>query len=160
MRRIATVAITTGALAAGLLVSAGAANADQGFKQSNKLPAATAGVQAQGAKYFVTKNGWSTIKVDGYYTRSGRGVKVKFSLADGKRNGWSPAVQFATKITKPARLSNVYYFTYNHSPADMKFKRSYGVYSLTSAPHLYVREAGVATTNAKKVAFGPWKKLY
>ncbi|RFU40453.1 hypothetical protein DZF91_17055 [Actinomadura logoneensis] len=160
MRRIATVAITTGALAAGLLASAGAASADQGFAQSHKLPTATSGVQAAGAKYFVTKNGWAAIKADGYYARSGKGVKVKFWLADGKRNGWSPAVQFATKITAPARVSHIYYMTYKGLPADMEFKRLYGTYSLSNAPHLYVREAGVYVKNTHKVAFGPWKKLY
>ncbi|WP_026415860.1 hypothetical protein [Actinomadura oligospora] len=159
MRRIATVAITTGALAAGLLVSAGSASADQGFTQSAKLPTAS-GVQAAASYSWTSKNGWTTIKAYGKYTRSKSGVKVSFSLADGKKNGWSPAVQFRTSNGSRYYTSAVYYLRYGGVPADFKFSHYYGVFNSSYTKHLYVREAGVSTKNTKKIAYGPWKKLY
>ncbi|MFC5179876.1 hypothetical protein [Actinomadura harenae] len=159
MRRIATVAVTTGALAAGLLVSAGAANADQGFSQSAKLPTAS-GVQAAASHSWVSKNGWSTIKAYGTYNRTKSGVKVSFSLADTKRNGWSPAVQFRTSNGKYLYTSGVYYLKYRGVPADFKFSHYYGVFTSSYTKHLYVREAGVSVKNTKKIAYGPWKALY
>ncbi|MCP2335003.1 hypothetical protein [Actinomadura rupiterrae] len=159
MRRIATVAVTSGALAAGLLVSAGAASADQGFTQSSKLPAAS-GVQAAAAHSWVSKDGWKSIKAYGKYSRSRSGVKVSFSLADTSRNGWSPAVQFRTSNGKYYYTSGVYFLRYNGVPADFKFSHYYGVFSSRYSAHLYVREAGIARTNPKKVVYGPWKKLY
>lgn len=163
MRRIATVAITSGALAAGLLVSAGAAGADQGGLASTvKLQGmSSSGVSAAASHDWATKDGWSTLKGTGVYSRTSSKVTAKIWLTDYKKNGWSPAVQFRTYTGSKhydSRLMGVKVLSTGR-PADGRFTFAAGSWYSTHVGHLYVREAGVQVSNWK-VAYGPWKKLY
>ncbi|MFC4913220.1 hypothetical protein [Actinomadura gamaensis] len=163
MRRIAAVAITSGALAAGLLASAGAASADQSpLVPSVKLPAATSGVGAAATHDWATKDGWSTLKASGTYSRTSKKVTAKVWLTDYKKNGWSPAVQFRTFTGKTPYDSRVIGVLNRNTgrPADLKFTFYAGTWYSTHTTHLYVREIGISVSNPRKAAFGPWKKLY
>lgn len=113
-------------------------------------------------KKWDTKNGYKALKAGGKYKKNSTKVVINGWLWDTKNNGWSPAVQFmAREKGKKDHYSNVFYFRYGGKPADFAFKRSYGrFFSSTNTADLYVREAGVKESNPKKIAYGPWKKLY
>ncbi|MGI5164740.1 hypothetical protein ACQEU3_10335 [Spirillospora sp. CA-253888] len=146
MRRIATLAVTTG-----LAMSC--------------LTVVSTGAEAATTRSWVTKDGWSSLKASGKYTRSAKGLAVSVYLTDTRNNGWSPAVQIrtATKDYKKYKNSAVFFFVNrnNGRPADMPFSNVYrGKYTAGYAGHLYVREVGVSETNRNRMVAGPWKKLF
>ncbi|MFC9969746.1 hypothetical protein ACFVH6_02460 [Spirillospora sp. NPDC127200] len=143
MRRIATLAVTTG-----LAMSC--------------LTVASTGAEAATTRSWVTKDGWSSLKASGKYTRSAKGLAVTVHLTDTRNNGWSPGVQIrtATKDYKKYKTSPVFFFTYGGRPADFAFTKYRGKYTAGYAGHLYVREVGVSESNRNRMVAGPWKKLF
>jgi hypothetical protein len=141
MRRIATVALATGVAMAGLGAVATTADA--------------------ASHSWTTKNGWSSLKAGGTYSRTSTKVSTSGWLQDFKNNGWSPAVQFKATEGNKTQWSNVFFLTYKGKPADFKFKHSYGhFFTSYYTSHLYVREAGIKESNRNVVRYGGWKKLY
>ncbi|WP_067484116.1 hypothetical protein [Actinomadura hibisca] len=147
MRRIATLAVSTG-LAMSCLTAVAATAADASTTRS-----------------WVTKDGWGSLEASGKYTRSSSGLAVSVYLSDSGNNGWSPAVQIrtATQDYKKYKTSAVFYFVdrRNNRPADFKFHKVYrGKYTSGYSGHLYVREVGVRESNRNSMVAGPWKKLF
>lgn len=113
MRRSATVVLTTGTLvlSMGTIAVTGA----------EAVPAAPAALVAAPVKVaaapssgnWVTKNGSSklfkTIQAKGSYSVNRDKITVHYQLKDTKKNGWTPAVQFATSEAWDIQDSGVFY---------------------------------------------------
>jgi hypothetical protein len=113
MRRFATVVLTTGTLV--LSMSTVAVTGAEAVPAAPDL-AMTAPVKVAAAPSsgnWVTKNGSSklfkTVQAKGSYKVNLDKITVRFQLKDTKKNGWTPAVQFATSEAWDIQDSGVYY---------------------------------------------------
>lgn len=93
MRRIATVGLTAGSLVLGLAAHAVPARAEEAAQP----PSSRAKPLAKGS--FKSKNGrakaFRNIEAGGSYQVTQDKITVRFKVRDRKRDGWTPAVQFA-----------------------------------------------------------------
>ncbi|WP_019629356.1 hypothetical protein [Actinomadura atramentaria] len=143
MRRLVAAALAAGTVLAGTVAVAAPADA--------------------ATHSWTSKNGWSTLKAYGTWSHTSKKATLKVWLADSKKNGWSPGVQFRTWTAgyKKSKYSSVFYFVDSRTgkPADTKFSGYRGAYTAGYPAHAYVREVGVRVSD-RKLAAGPWKKLY
>ncbi|MEO5876656.1 MAG: hypothetical protein ABIS86_23240 [Streptosporangiaceae bacterium] len=110
MRRTATVVLTTGAL----LLSTGTFAVTGAQATPLAAPATPTKVAAApGSGTWTTKNGSSklfkTIQAKGSYKVNRDRITVHFQLKDTRKNGWTPAVQFATSEAWDIQDSGVFY---------------------------------------------------
>lgn len=93
MRRIATVSLTAGSLVLGMAAHAVPARAEEAADASSSR------VKPLAKGSFKTKNGrakaFRQIEASGSYQVTHDKITVKFKVRDKKRDGWTPAVQFA-----------------------------------------------------------------
>ncbi|MQY06840.1 hypothetical protein [Actinomadura macrotermitis] len=149
MRRIATLAVTTG-LAVTCLGAL----------------ATTADAAAGGT--WKTKDGYSSVSANGKWARSSSSVKVTGAIYDHKKNGYAPAVQFlAREKGKRDHYSGmvVLYRLANGKRVPFDAAKGGGhvgtVFSSTNTDRLYVRECGYNIKTPKKSACSnTWKRIY
>lgn len=143
MRRIAAVAVTTGALVAGLGAFASPAQA--------------------AVKEWKAPDAYSNISAWGTYSRGSTKVTFKGTLRDGKKNGWTACVRFkATEAGKKTQyLRYVIIVRQGESQWYFDGKGQVGFSgSSANTGHLYVQECGRSKKTGKYAYPKTWRKLY
>ncbi|MBW8483909.1 hypothetical protein [Actinomadura parmotrematis] len=149
MRRIATLAVTTGLAVSCMGVLATSADAATGT--------------------WKTKNGYSSVYASGKYSRSASKVTVTGSIYDQKKNGYAPGVQFmAREKGKKDHYSSVIVLVQYVNGVKRYYDANSGggyvgtLFTSTNTDRLYVRECGY-NIKTKKAACGSksdWKRIY
>lgn len=142
MRRIAAVALAAGSMLAGLAVAA---------------------APAEAATSFTSPNGSAYVKATGKYAKNSTKAVVKFTLADGKTDGYAACVLFRFREGTSIHDHKLWLQRTNSAGKwvlwDAKGAKAGTTISDANTTHLYVRECMIRTTT-KKTKYGQWKKLY
>ncbi|WP_131739552.1 hypothetical protein [Actinomadura roseirufa] len=139
MRRIATLAISTGLALTGL----------------GALPAEAA------SNGWATTGAYSAVKAGGTYARTSAKVTIRGWIRDYRTDGRAAAVQFRATEGTGRHTSRVYFFLSRNIPADLVYKADYGTFfSSDYTSHLYVRECGVTPDRKRTPRCADWQKIY
>jgi len=146
MRRIATLAISTGLALTGLaLTGLGAVAADAGAA----------------SKDWTTTGAYKAVEAGGTYARGASKVTISGWLHDYKADGWAAAVQFRTTEGKGRHTSKVFFFLSRDKPADLEYKADYGKFFTSDyTSHLYARECRVTPEKKRTTECADWRKIY
>jgi hypothetical protein len=158
MRRIAAVAITTGALVVGM--GAVSTSADASAQAARTWATTSKGSKAKKNRML------AKMRAHGTYTRTDTRVTVRGYVQDYKKDGWASGVIFRAWGDGKWHYSKAFWAELRRNgvsvgPADFGYDYNYGHFWSTSyTKHLSVAEVAIKRTNTNKKKVGPFKKIF